>query len=237
MEGLKGTETSDHRRSQRGRRIGPLFPWEVPSVFFAFIHLLLRRLVQLVAGSSNRLDSDVEVVVLRHQLRVLRRQVGRPRLRRRDRLFMAAISRTLPRARWSSFVVSPNTLLRWHRELVRRKWTFRRASTAGRPPISQEVRDLILRMGRDNPQVGVHQDPGRARQARHKGLGNEDPYAAAWSVRCSPSKMTSGRSQTDATSAPVRWPRWMPSKEVKIQGSCSLRSREERGWRSGISTT
>jgi putative transposase len=82
-------------------------------MFFAFIYLLLRRLVQLLAGSSN-LNSDVEVVVLRHQLRVLRRQVGRPRLRRRDRLFMAAISRTLPRARWSSFVVSPNTLLRWH---------------------------------------------------------------------------------------------------------------------------
>jgi putative transposase len=123
-------------------------------VFFAFIYLLLRSLVQLVAGSSNRLDRDVEVVVLRHQLMVLRRQVGRPRPRRRDRLFMAAISRTLPRARWSSFVVSPNTLLRWHRELVRRKWTFRRASTAGRPPISQEVRDLILRMGRDNPRWG-----------------------------------------------------------------------------------
>jgi hypothetical protein len=147
-------------------------------VFFAFIYLLL-RLVQLVAGSSNRLDSDVEVVVLRHQLRVLRREVGRPRLRRRDRLLMAAISRTLPRARWSSLVISPNTLLRWHRELVRRKWTFRRASPAGRPPISQEVRDLILRMGRDNPRVGVHQNPGRARQARHQGLGNEDPYAAA----------------------------------------------------------
>jgi putative transposase len=122
-------------------------------VFFAFIYLLL-RLVQLVAGSSNRPDSDVEVVVLRHQLRVLRREVGRPRLRRRDRLFMAAISRTLPRARWSSLVVSPNTLLRWHRELVRRKWTFWRASTAGRPPISQEVRDLILRVGRDNPRWG-----------------------------------------------------------------------------------
>src|SRR4030095_5453994 len=111
------------------------------------------------------------------QLRVLRREVGRPRLRRRDRLLMAAISRTLPRARWSSLVISPHTLLRWHRELVRRKWTFRRASPAGRPPISQEVRDLILRMGRDNPRVGVHQNPGRARQARHQGLGNEDPYA------------------------------------------------------------
>ena len=67
---LKGTETSDDRRSQRGRRIGPLFSWEVPSVFFALVYLLLRRLVQVVAGFSNRLDSDVEVVVLRHQLRV-----------------------------------------------------------------------------------------------------------------------------------------------------------------------
>jgi hypothetical protein len=69
-----------------------------------------------------------------------------PRLRRRDRLFMAAISRVLPRARWSSFLVSPRTLLRWHRELVRRKWTYRRRSIGGRPPISGEVRELILRM-------------------------------------------------------------------------------------------
>jgi putative transposase len=64
--------------------------------------------------------------VLRHQLMILKRQVGRPRLRRRDRLFMAAMSRTLPRARWSLFLVSPQTLLRWHRELVRRKWSYKR---------------------------------------------------------------------------------------------------------------
>jgi putative transposase len=85
---------------------------------------------------------------------VLKRHVGRPRLRRRDRLFLAAMSRTLPRARWSSFVVSPQTLLRWHRELVKRKWTYKRISAGGRPPISEEVRDLILRMGRENPRWG-----------------------------------------------------------------------------------
>lgn len=62
----------------------------------ALVYLFLRRVVQLVAGSSNHLDADVEVVVLRHQLMVLKRQVGRPRLRRRDRLFMAALSRALP---------------------------------------------------------------------------------------------------------------------------------------------
>ena len=123
-------------------------------MLFALMYLLLRRLVQLVANSSNDLNSDVEVVVLRHQLTVLKRQVGRPRLRRHDRLFMAAMSRTLPRARWSSFVVSPQTLLRWHRELVKRKWTYKRISVGGRPPITEEVRELILRMGRENPRWG-----------------------------------------------------------------------------------
>ena len=122
---------------------------------FALVYLLLRRVVRSIGGSSNeQTNSEVELVVLRHQLMVLRRQVGRPRLRRRDRLFMAAISRALPRARWSSFLVTPQTLLRWHRELVRRKWTYRRRCVGGRPPIADEVRELILRMGRENPRWG-----------------------------------------------------------------------------------
>jgi hypothetical protein len=100
------------------------------------------------------MNTEVEVAVLRHQLMVLKRQVGRPRLRRRDRLFMTAISRALPRPRWSCFLVSPQTLLRWHREVVRRKWTYRRPPCGGRPPITDEVRELILRMGRDNPRWG-----------------------------------------------------------------------------------
>jgi putative transposase len=80
--------------------------------------------------------------------------VGRPRLSRRDRLFMAAIAKALPGARWSSFVVAPQTVLRWHRELVRRKWTFRRRPAGGRPPIPDAVRELILRMGQENPRWG-----------------------------------------------------------------------------------
>ncbi|HZA27513.1 MAG TPA: hypothetical protein VE915_07710, partial [Actinomycetota bacterium] len=123
-------------------------------MLFALAYLLLRRLLQLVAGSSTDLSKDVELVVLRHQLKVLKRRVGTPRLRRRDRLFMAAISRSLPRFRWSSFLVSPQTLLRWHRELVRRKWTYARRSVGGRPPMSEELRQLILRMGRENPRWG-----------------------------------------------------------------------------------
>jgi putative transposase len=124
-------------------------------VLFALVYLLLRHVVRLIAGSSNdRMNTEVELLVVRHQLMVLKRQVGRPQLRRRDRLFMAAISRVLPRTRWSSFLVSPQTLLRWHRELVRRKWTFPRRSAGGRPPIPGEVQDLILRMGRENPRWG-----------------------------------------------------------------------------------
>ncbi|HZB41523.1 MAG TPA: hypothetical protein VE487_11185, partial [Ilumatobacter sp.] len=124
-------------------------------MLFALVYLLLRRVLGWIAGSSNeQMNTEVELVVLRHQLNVLTRQVGRPQLRRRDRVFMAAISRVLPRARWSSFLVSPKTLLRWHRELVRNKWTFRRRSTGGRPPISDVVQELILRMGRENPRWG-----------------------------------------------------------------------------------
>jgi putative transposase len=124
-------------------------------VVVALVYLLVRRLVRLTAISSNeQLDTEVELVVVRHQLKGPQRQVGRPRLRRRDRVFMAAISRVLPRARWSAFVVSPQTLLRWHRELVRRKWTLRRRSRGGRPPITDHVRDLILQMGRENPRWG-----------------------------------------------------------------------------------
>ena len=90
-------------------------------MLFGLLYLLLCRLVRLTAGSSNYLNRDIELTVLRHQLVVLKCQVGKPRLRRRDRLFMAALAGVLPRARWSSFLVSPQTLLRWHRELVRRK--------------------------------------------------------------------------------------------------------------------
>jgi len=128
--------------------------WEVRRCCSLCCISLLRRVVRLIAGSSNDLDRDIELAVLRHQLMVLKRHVGRPRLRRRDRLFMAALGSVLSRARWSSFLVSPQTLLRWHRDLVKRKWTFGRISSGGRPPMSEEVRELILRMGRENPRWG-----------------------------------------------------------------------------------
>lgn len=96
---------------------------------------LLYFVVHRVLGTGERANDkrDVEILVLRHQLSVLRRQVKRPRLARLDRLLLAAASQRVPRSSWSSFIVRPDTLLRWHRELVRRKWTFRRRAKAGRP--------------------------------------------------------------------------------------------------------
>nr|WP_235433614.1 integrase [Protofrankia coriariae] len=69
---------------------------------------------------------EVEFLVLRHQMAVLQRQVHRPALEPADRVILAALFRLLPRARWDSFFVTPATVLRWHRELLVRKWTYPR---------------------------------------------------------------------------------------------------------------
>lgn len=125
---------------------------------------MLHRLVRLIAGSSNDMDREIELTVLRHQVKILNRRVGRPRLSPRP-LIMAALGRLLPRARWSSFLVSPQTLLRWHRELVKGKWTFKRIPVGGRPPMSEEVQDLIIRMGRENPRWGCIRIRGELRNS------------------------------------------------------------------------
>jgi hypothetical protein len=100
---------------------------------------------------------------LRHQLRVLRRSVKRPLLFRRDRVLLAAASRLVPRERWAVFLVSPQTLLRWHRELVRRKWTYRRRSP-GRPPLDPALRELVIRMARENSKWGCVRIQGELRK-------------------------------------------------------------------------
>jgi transposase InsO family protein len=96
------------------------------------------------------LERDIEILVLRHQVKVLNWKVKGGRFRPLDRVLLGAASRALPRSLWSSFIVRPQTLLRWHRELVRRKWTFRRKSTAGGAPLEPGTIELILRLGREN---------------------------------------------------------------------------------------
>jgi transposase InsO family protein len=90
---------------------------------------------------------------------VLRRQTPRPRLEPADRALLAAVSRALPRARWSCFFVKPETLLRWHRRLVAGAWTYPRRGP-GRPPLDEEVQQLIVRLARENPRWGYQRIRG-----------------------------------------------------------------------------
>jgi putative transposase len=101
----------------------------------------------------------LEILVLRHQLAVLRRQTPRPKLEPADRTLLAAISRALPRARWSCFFVRPETLLRWHRHLVAGAWTYPHHQT-GRPPLDEDVQQLIIRLARENPRWGYQRIQG-----------------------------------------------------------------------------
>jgi len=126
-------------------------------------YALLVRLVRLFGRGRAVSQLELENAVLRHQVKVLRRSVRRPELKDRDRAFLAAASRALSRDRWRSFMVTPQTLLRWHRQLVTRKWTYRRGSS-GRPPLDPETADLVLRLGRENPRWGCVRIQGELRK-------------------------------------------------------------------------
>ena len=126
----------------------------------ALVYLALRHIFALVLlRCRSQGFKELEIVVLRHELEILRRQTRRPELRQADRGFLAAASRLLPRKGWRSLFVSPDTLLRWHRQLVARPWTYERRSP-GRPRVGGEVCDLVLRLARENPRWGYQRIAG-----------------------------------------------------------------------------
>jgi transposase InsO family protein len=109
-------------------------------------------------------DKDVEIAVLRHQLAVLRRQVARPRYSPTDRAVLATLAGLLPRERWAAFLVTPATLLRWHRELVARSWTYARRGRVAANALGDEVVALVLRLARENPRWGYLRIVGECRK-------------------------------------------------------------------------
>jgi putative transposase len=118
-------------------------------VIFALIYVALRRVLKLIVLICRGDEAkELEILVLRHQVAVLRRQVSRPELGPADRALLAAFSRVLPRNRWRAFVVRLEMLLRWHRRLVARRWSYR--SGPGQPRKCKETRELIIRLASEN---------------------------------------------------------------------------------------
>ena len=126
-------------------------------MLLSLTYLLVRFLLDLVLVRAPIGGvRDVELLALRHEVRVLRRQTKRFRWRHEDRLVVAALSRCLPRPDWRVFPVRPETLLRWHQALVRGTWAaFGRRRGPRRPPLPEDAGDLVVRLAgpfpRDTP--------------------------------------------------------------------------------------
>jgi transposase InsO family protein len=140
--------------------------------FYRLVRLILDLLV--LRGRTDR-SKDVEILVLRHQLAVLQRQHPHPRFTPEDRAILTAMSRVVRRDRWAIFLVKPNTLLRWHRRLVAKHWTY--PHRPGRPSTITETRQTVLRFARENPTWGYRRIHGELAQ-----LGIHIAASTVWSI-------------------------------------------------------
>jgi putative transposase len=144
------------------------------SLVYVLLRQILRMLTQLARDGGAK---DVELLVLRHRVVVLRRQVHRrPDLQPADRVVLAALSRLLPRQRWSAFFVTPATLMCWHRRLIARHWTFTHARP-GRPPVDPPLRALALRLAAENPTWGHRRVQGELVR-----LGHHIAASTVWQI-------------------------------------------------------
>jgi hypothetical protein len=125
-------------------------------VIFSVVYLIVRCLLGcLMVLPRRQVSKDAELLVLRHENAVLRRQIGRVRYQPGDRLWFAALSRLIPRHRWGeAFAVTPATLLAWHRRLVAGKWDYASKWRPGRPSTAAAIRKLVIRIATDNPTWG-----------------------------------------------------------------------------------
>jgi transposase InsO family protein len=138
--------------------------------------IVLRVFGWIVLLARSQASKDAEILVLRHQLAVLRRQVAVPRPSWADRAILCALARLLPRCHRCHLFVTPRTLLRWHADLVKRHWTFPR-NGRGRPPIRPALRALVLRLAAENPDWGYRRIAGQI-----AGLGRKVSPATVWAI-------------------------------------------------------
>jgi putative transposase len=146
-------------------------------VTFRLAYLILTRVLSWLALlARSDAAKDVEILVLRHEVTVLRRHHPHPRLTWLDRAILSALSRLLPRPLRRLRLVSPRTLLRWHAQLVGRRWTYPRRQP-GRPPVAPPIRALVLQMARENPTWGY-----RRIQGELVGLGHQVAASTVWKI-------------------------------------------------------
>ena len=138
--------------------------------------MLARVLSWLALLARSDAAKDVEILVLRHEVAVLRRTNARPALTWLDRAVLSALSRLLPASLRQLRLVSPRTLLRWHAQLVARRWTYPHRRP-GRPPTAPPIRALVLRMARENPRWGY-----RRIQGELVGLGHPVAASTVWKI-------------------------------------------------------
>jgi putative transposase len=138
-------------------------------VIISVVYLLVRCLLGcLIVVTRHQVSKDAELLVLRHENAVLRRQISRVRYQPGDRLWLAALSRLVPRRRWGQvFAVTPATLLAWHRRLVARKWDYTSPRRPGRPSMAAAIRKLVIRIATDNPSWGHRRVQGELVKLGH----------------------------------------------------------------------
>ncbi len=148
-------------------------------MIISVLYLLVRRLLScLRVLARHQASKDAELLVLRHENALLRRQVGRVRYELGDRLWLAALSRLVPRRQWGEvFTVTPATVLAWHRRLVTRKWDYTRRRHPGRPSTAAAIRKLVIRMATENPTWGHRRVQGELVR-----LGHQVAASTVWQI-------------------------------------------------------
>ncbi|MHB1517031.1 MAG: helix-turn-helix domain-containing protein [Acidimicrobiales bacterium] len=142
----------------------------------SFLYRLVHRTFGLLGlARKDAIAKDAEILVLRHQVAVLQRQVGRARFTWSDRALVVLLAGLIPRERWTAFLVTPKTILDWHRRLVAGRWTYPHRRP-GRPSLERETVELIVRLARENPRWGYLRIVG---ELRNTSSGSPSPRQAS----------------------------------------------------------